>query len=134
MSDDIFVRIERGDYRCKLPYPDKPKKHGIFNKRAGDLSNTELRELPIHRQAYDNALAEYDKAKKAYYAEDGRLQDKFIRDLAEYHGIPADDPFFQAMWGIAYQQGHSGGYSEIANEFLELMPLWELYAKKKGGS
>lgn len=62
--------------------------------------------------------------------EQHRLEAQFWADLFRECEVSGDDPFVQRMQGIAWQSGHSGGYSDVVSVFMDLMPLWELYQAK----
>lgn len=60
--------------------------------------------------------------RREYRAEEARLQALFKADLFRCYGVE-DHPKAEDAWRIAYERGHSAGYSEIANEFDEIVVL-----------
>jgi hypothetical protein len=85
-----------------------------------------------------NALKEYRDAgciieedfdKDAYYAETRKYRDlqnalerEFKADLFDEHGVTAH-PKANRAFDIAWEHGHSSGYSEVANYFDDLADL-----------
>lgn len=45
--------------------------------------------------------------------------------------MDGDDPFVQKIQGLAWEDGHSNGYSEVLLMFDKYMALYEIYAKAK---
>lgn len=65
------------------------------------------------------------KIKRAeYHAETCKLFEKFKQDLFKDLGIEAN-PKREKLFSIAYDLGHSGGYSEIYNYASDLVSLIE---------
>jgi hypothetical protein len=81
----------------------------------------------VHEKIVDNEG--YIAAKKEYAKENQRLHDVFVDDLLEEHGIPKN-PFSLALVNMAYDEGHSSGYREVANCFIELADLYALAEKQ----
>lgn len=58
----------------------------------------------------------------AYNAETIRLTNLFKADLFEEYGV-ADNPKADDAFNLAWQHGHSAGYSEVANYFDDFVRL-----------
>jgi hypothetical protein len=58
-----------------------------------------------------------------------KLEAEFWTDFYAHFGLPKDHPFVAQMVSEAYERGHSGGYGEVVNYFLSLLPLWEIALK-----
>lgn len=98
-----------------IPYPEMPQK-----PERGDLTPS----------AYGRAIAAYEKAKDVAYA--GRkdydtlhaqCDDDFKAALAVELGLDGH-PKYDLLFRLAWQEGHSGGYSEVAScadTFAELL-------------
>jgi len=43
-------------------------------------------------------------------------------DLAHAYGVPRDEKFEKA-WKLAWEYGHSAGYTEVENHFNDLVEL-----------
>jgi hypothetical protein len=54
--------------------------------------------------------------RRAYGAEVSRLEAEFKRDLFEEHGVTGN-PKAGLCFGIAWDNGHASGYSEVASYF-----------------
>lgn len=70
-----------------------------------------------------------DGGMRSYWAEEARLRAKFEDDLADELGI-ADNPKRDLLLEKAWSNGHSAGYSEVANIAVDLV---ELIEDPKGG-
>jgi flagellar biosynthesis/type III secretory pathway protein FliH len=64
----------------------------------------------------------YRKACEDYKAEEGRLADKFKADLFAENNLEADEAANEA-YRLAWEEGHSNGFSEIAIYFNDLANL-----------
>jgi hypothetical protein len=60
--------------------------------------------------------------RRLYGAETGRLEAEFRRDLLEEHGV-TENRKASRCYAIAYEHGHSAGFSEIASYFDEIVDL-----------
>lgn len=53
-----------------------------------------------------------------------RVQEDTFKDLlAEEYGLPRTHPKFEKAYYLAYEHGHSSGFSDIENYFIGLVPL-----------
>lgn len=80
-------------YENKLPYPDPRMK-----------------------------LADARKMNLAYREETQRLKDLFKADLLEEHGV-TNNPKADKCFELAWSEGHSAGFSEVASYFEEFVEL-----------
>lgn len=128
--DSIYVSINAGKYKVKLEYPAKPVRPPVLSKYADLCNDEELRTIRDVKIAYAKATDDWRNGKEAYGQEEGRLIGVFWDDVAEEYGIPKADKFFEAMMGLAWQRGHSGGLSDVLNAFDDMVPLYHLYAAK----
>ncbi|WP_429037848.1 hypothetical protein [Aeromonas media] len=88
-----------------------------------------MSELEFDKEAYDSATT-------AYNAHSSELHQQFEQDLLAECGledIPAH--LVGPLLSLAYQDGHSAGFSEVANKFYSLaeatVPLMEFYRSNK---
>jgi hypothetical protein len=65
---------------------------------------------------------ETQKVRLEYFIEENRLSDLFKEDLFKEHGV-SEHPKRERCYSLAYEYGHSSGYSEVANYFNELVNL-----------
>ena len=99
--DSIYDKINAGTYYAKFELP-----------AIGGRKRTK---------------SEYESQRK----EQKRLEANFWADLFHECDVKADDPFVQRMRGIAWEIGHSCGYGDVVWAFMDMMPLYELYAAEK---
>ena len=99
-----------------ISYPDRPSR-----PNRDDFPNHSL---------YGEALDEYEKKQsdhrdklKIVQTAMGNIEAEFKAALAKELGL-ADHPKFDKLYSLAYEHGHSSGFSETAgyvNEFAELL-------------
>jgi hypothetical protein len=67
-------------------------------------------------------------ARDAYYTDVKRLERQFQADLeAEYEIGYLSQNIRDRVFGKAWDMGHSGGFSEIASYYIELMDVVKLF-------
>lgn len=81
------------------------------------------------KEEYPNAIIQevlneeaYRTKSKKYGEEVHKLHDEFMNDLFEDFGVQ-DNPKRHKAFELAYDRGHANGYSEVYNEFDELVEL-----------
>ena len=58
------------------------------------------------------------------WGERDQIRDEAFKNLlVEEYGVPRTHPRFDKAYGLAYDYGHSSGYSEIENYFMSLVEL-----------
>ena len=92
---NVFDKIRAGTYKNELPYPSMSQ----FLNREG-----------------------YNEGMKTYHEETWRLEAQLRADLEQEFGT-AGNPKADKLWGKAWEHGHSGGYSEVANCYSDLYEL-----------
>lgn len=67
-----------------------------------------------NKKSYPGRLQDdFKQLRREYEAEDVRLEKLFYRDCCEDVGLNPDERRSQIIFGKAYQDGHSSGYSEV---------------------
>lgn len=92
VKEDVYAKILRDAYRCRLPWPDR---------RDG---------------------TDWVEQRKAYRDQEQALNDELAADLAKYHGV-TDNPKNGMLFAKAWEHGHSGGASEVANNYADFVEL-----------
>jgi len=65
-----------------------------------------------------------------YRSEDKRIRDEFRKDIENEYGTDTlPEEVRNAIYSFAYEKGHAYGYSEIANEYSDLMDVVYLLMK-----
>lgn len=93
--DTILEKINTGEYDHTLPFPHY---HTIASKEEKALM------------------------RRAYQDEGYRLNMQFKQDLFDAYEI-ADHPKREKLWSLAWDMGHSSGYTEVLTYFDELVEL-----------
>lgn len=122
---DMTAAINEGRYDNKMAYPNnplEPKRHPLWAKPAGEITDAERKELQSIIDAYPAACEEYKRQLEAYSAERNRLDAMFWEDAARLHGI-TDNPRLIKLQHKAYERGHHRGYSTIWEEYCDLVDL-----------
>lgn len=96
----IFERINAGEFKNNKPWP--PFKEFKDRNKPDSEKRT--------------------KMKKEYQEEQHRLHMEFKKALYAEYGVEGN-PKAEMAYAIAYDKGHSSGYSEIAIEFDTIVPL-----------
>ncbi len=113
---------------AKTPQPPTPR-HPLLPQLAYRPSEIQLGEHEKHLRKYQSDLALYKDQKEIWDAywkdrqeETGRLTEKFWEDARAELGY-GNHPKKDRLEGFAWQNGHSGGLSEV---WLWLQEGWEL--------
>jgi hypothetical protein len=93
-TTDVFNKIRNGDYETKLPYPTKLDK-------ADDRT----------------------RILNAYHADNRRLNALFQDEALESVGLK-DHPKKDKIFAYAWNEGHSGGLSEVYCHLINLTDLF----------
>jgi len=131
-------------YKNTLVFPSKSNYSTVSLYKGGNvlLSNVRVEEacklFPSHPTTvtqlkslcgldgvlieFEVNLPEYESAKKMYHARDAEIHALFVRDLAEEFGM-SDHPKKDAVFALAWEYGHSGGYTEVHNYYMDLVGL-----------
>lgn len=77
----------------------------------------------VPKLPYGTGSSDVSKAQReAYHVEQRRLNAQFQRDLEVEHGVQ-DNPKKDKLFDIAWSQGHSAGWQEVALHYEELVVL-----------
>ena len=113
-----------------IPYPVKSAYETIYVYSKGKIlwqstgaSLTEVRKLyPDSRIETHFDRSAYSEEVKVYHTALAKKEDEFIKDLFDEFGV-TDNPKKGLCYSIAYEKGHAYGYSEIYNEFSDIVEL-----------
>lgn len=117
----IYEKINAGEYEPKTRYP---KRDGVpFRLRKPkpieQMSEEEQAKALRERDAARAAAEKYDAQLAAYQLEQRECLRKFEADLAEEFGL-TDAPHRQFVYGMAWENGHSAGLSDVASHYSDL--------------
>lgn len=114
-------------YKVLLPYPNKDliKKQILEQESQKNLSLPEGYVLSAEHLA-GLVKIEYDKLMKAYNEADSAARNQFELDCEEEFGFSKLSPKIKsALHAKAWSDGHSYGYSEVKNQYYDLVELVE---------
>jgi hypothetical protein len=128
--NDMSVRdkIENGFYKNKVKFPSKQDFTTYNAYKCGEcLLNVSKESLEYNKdQGYlIETFFDVDSYKKIvdkYREEENKIYCQFKKDLLEELGI-ADHPKAELLFNMAWDRGHSCGYSEVLIEAGELSEL-----------
>jgi hypothetical protein len=122
-------------YKTNLPYPSKSEFTTTYYYRRGELiakklgDATAVYEPNCMTVALDQCVTEkvvdeaaFKKARNEYGTEERRLQEEFEKDLYEDLGI-VGHPKASRLYGMAWEDGHANGYSEVYSRAAVLVDL-----------
>jgi flagellar biosynthesis/type III secretory pathway protein FliH len=94
----------------------------------------EIFALKVQTKATEDELNQAKRERQRREREERqRIENEAIeaqkQELAECYGLPRDERFEQA-YSIAWQRGHSGGFSDVASAFDDIVPLIQPLPKK----
>ena len=129
------------EYQNTLPYPWKESFTTTYYYKAGKViaikkdgnlltpdnklvTDDTAKALLLRRAAAEKVVDEqaHCAAINAYQAENARLIEKFKRDLFEELGI-SDHPKREKLYSLAWELGHSTGFSEVVSYAEQLSEL-----------
>ena len=122
------------DYYSKnrVPYPKKldhvtlfvyDKGECIYSASAQSVSKSTLKETypsAVIQEVLDNEG--FKAQSKLFNEEKSRLYEEFQQDLFEDYGV-SDNPKRFKCFELAWEHGHSSGYSEVHGVFGDLVEL-----------
>lgn len=119
----MYDDIRNGKYKNKMEFPSRVsaicgrcgsylKKEDIYCFKCGTETNfEELRE-------------KYNKKVFEHHIETNRLEAMFEEDALKDVGLE-NHPKKNAIFGYAWEKGHSSGHSEVYNELTDLVELFK---------
>lgn len=110
----IHDKIRDRDYDPKVSYPQKSDFKIVEHVKTERLGVRTI-------EGFDTEG--YNCARSAYASEELRLREQFKNDAFEEAGI-SDNSKREKCYDLAWEHGHSSGYSEVfnyLNEFAELI-------------
>ena len=128
--NDMSVRdkIENGFYKNKVKYPSKQDftTHNAY-KNGKCLQGVPREDLEsLKREGYLTETSvdidAFQKAASEYREEENKIYCQFKKDLLEEIGI-ANHPKAEQLFNMAWDRGHSNGYTEVLIEAEELSEL-----------
>ncbi len=107
------------DYKVTIPYPNKPSKPVM--ERVGRESQA----ICVYADAmekWEKDMEDYQEALAIYREALRKLDERFKQDVLCENGL-AGHPKAEKVWDLAWEEGHSSGYSEVANRVERLTEL-----------
>ena len=106
-------------YKVTLSYPPRPTGLGLPDK---NWSPDQFREHARKLEAHEKEMKAYRKETDKYHAEQARQDSLFKADALEDVGL-AGHPKAEKAWALAWENGHSGGYSDVYSHLVDYADL-----------
>lgn len=106
----------------KPKYPMKPYKP-ILSKTH---SQETLEEYSSLFSKYEKEKADYDLIRNEYFAKSREIDsliEKYIKEQSGLNSIP--EKYQQKVYSLAWEEGHSNGYSEVYNYLCHLVEIFD---------
>ena len=100
-----------------MVYPIKPTKPTL----GRNPSSLEARAWAEALEEYEREFKGYEENKLWYQTERARLEEELQDKLKKDYALSESE--FSILWSEAYSRSHSGGLSEVYNEFDSLFDL-----------
>jgi hypothetical protein len=110
---DFYDLIQDGFFNIRKEFPSSP-----------GLSVCPTCVCPTCGSKYKDSVkkASYDRRLREYSEEQSRLETLFKQALFFYASVE-DNPKAEKVFSIAWEKGHSSGFSEVYNEFTDIVDL-----------
>lgn len=99
------------DYKVTIPYPDRPRKPIMEKGQKSEV--TGLRRHADALEKWERDMEVYRKAADAWRKADAEANGRFRQDVLREAGMEGH-PKADKVYALAWEEGHSAGYSEIA--------------------
>lgn len=114
-TDNSIVEIVEAIRAIPCPkHPTKPSVLALGKNPTPD----DFRNHAALLEKYESDIAEFNAKRGEYYAEKNRLEELFVEKLFSESSLSR--PVFDIVYSKAYEDGHSGGYYEVAETFENL--------------
>lgn len=97
-------QINNGDYKTKLPYPERVPKPLLMRKRVEDLNEGEIASIPQVTADFKATLAKWDVDYTQYRDDQNRLDRQFRDDVEAEFGMTGH-PKADVLWSKARERG-----------------------------
>ena len=128
---DIYEKIKNSNYTNKDPYPQRLEKPRI--EKATTATSADYKRYAEKLEEYEKALPAFRTAVEQWNKKQNELNELFVKELKEDVFTNSDlkrySNTIKAIYSEAYERGHSGGHSEIANVFHNLSHILEAVKK-----
>jgi hypothetical protein len=119
------------EFNYEIPRPKSPKKPerllAYERMSITTMSDIELDSYKELRGAYDHEIVEFKEElanwQRGYGEARRNFTDNFWDCLYKQHNVAPENPIVEWVKSQAYEQGHSAGYSEVANCFGDLIEV-----------
>lgn len=120
----VHQRCGSGYYKNRDPYPSKPDRPVVLSQKLGDIPLEQLEAATAAAYQHANDMAIFNRQKEAWQKVDAERDALFEPDLAAAAGL-TDHPKRAKLFGLAYEEGHHAGHSEVASHYFRMAELFK---------
>jgi len=127
-EQSLSEKINSGYY--DVPgYPKKPEVPRLLKKKVFELTKKDIEVLDQVKKDYESDSNKFLEQLDAYNKKQRAKMQEFVQDVFE-ELMWDDSEFANALYGIAWERGHSCGLHEVLNCMYNLDPLWDIHQKE----
>lgn len=112
--------MDYSKYQNQVPYRTKPTKPSLPKNPTAQ----EARQYANDIEAYATFMEEVEASRNEYRKEEANILGQFQADALEEVGL-ANHPKKDIIFSKAWQNGHSGGFSEVFGQLQDLASFVE---------
>ena len=104
-------------------YPSKPVKPIIRNPKSP--SPTDHRDYAVALEKYEQEMAEWKIKRDEFNNFSSKINSElveYIKEVAGLNTIP--EKYRDKVWNKAYEDGHANGYTEVYNQLIDLVDIF----------
>lgn len=107
-----------------LIFPTLPSKPYLVSSHTLE----EVKEYSKLLEEFDRKKKTFDKEKNEYKQSQSEIHNLIEEMIKEHSGFNLIVPemYRKKVWLLAWEDGHSGGYSEVANQLSRLIEIFEV--------
>ena len=109
------------DYKNNVAYPIKPKKPKLSSTCP---TKVEMAEFSEQSNQYEIDIVKYNIEREIWCKKESELMEKFRHDALNDVGL-LNHPNVDKIYNYAWQEGHSGGLSDVYYTLVDLADLFK---------
>jgi hypothetical protein len=116
-------RLER-EIRDKIVVPERKPRPRLESPLKASASDARLYADELEKwETYEKGRKAKELKRTNAVPNHGKLLEDFIKHFADFDNVPKE--YQEKVYSYAWSKGHSSGYSEVFNELLSLVEIFE---------
>lgn len=120
----FYENLNKKAYDIPIPMPTQPVKSKTLkeleNKLVKELTEEDFILLQCERVNYTGLMANYRGDLALWQNKQDLLTKQMFNDLQQCLEISLDEPFYSALYSVAYDDSHHAGKEEVVRKFIDL--------------